>query len=435
MNLELFIVRKIAFSSRKSFSAFIIRIAVAAVALSLSTMIIATSLVNGFQKEIRNKVLGFWSHLEIVPFSLANSLQEQSIYRYQDFYKDKNLIPEARHIQVTALKGGLLKTDDDFEGIVLKGVGDDYDWSNFNPYIKQGDKLQVGTEQSKRDIIISKTTADRLQLKVGDKLVVAFMGRSIRNRPFKVKGIYETGLDDFDKKYAIVDIGVIQDLNNWGKDSVGGFEIFLKDENLFKSRGKAYFLTVFGALLSKDAAEAMSRDPIEQIGESVYSRINNPKLDVQTIKSMTPGIFDWLDLQTMNELIILTLMIIVAAINMITALLILILERTNMIGIMKALGASNFSIRRIFLYYSAVIIGIGLLIGNVFGIGLCLIQKYFHVIKLQQDSYYLSFAPVEMNWSWIAILNVGTILITIILLILPSILVSRISPVKAIRFE
>ena len=435
MNLELFIVRKIAFSSRKSFSAFIIRIAVAAVALSLSTMIIATSLVNGFQKEIRNKVLGFWSHLEIVPFSLANSLQEQSIYRYQDFYKDKNLIPEARHIQVTALKGGLLKTDDDFEGIVLKGVGDDYDWSNFNPYIKQGDKLQVGTEQSKRDIIISKTTADRLQLKVGDKLVVAFMGRSIRNRPFKVKGIYETGLDDFDKKYAIVDIGVIQDLNNWGKDSVGGFEIFLKDENLFKSRGKAYFLTVFGALLSKDAAEAMSRDPIEQIGESVYSRINNPKLDVQTIKSMTPGIFDWLDLQTMNELIILTLMIIVAAINMITALLILILERTNMIGIMKALGASNFSIRRIFLYYSAVIIGIGLLIGNVFGIGLCLIQKYFHVIKLQQDSYYLSFAPVEMNWSWIAILNLGTILITIILLILPSILVSRISPVKAIRFE
>jgi len=435
LNLELFIVRRIAFSSRKTFSAFIIRIAVAAVALSLSTMIIATSLVNGFQKEIRNKVLGFWSHLEILPFSLANSLEEQSIYRYQDFYKDKNLIPEARHIQVTALKGGLLKTEDDFEGIVLKGVGDDYDWSNFNAYMRQGSRIQPGSEQSKRDIIISKTTADRLQLKVGDKLTVAFMGRSIRNRPFKVKGIYETGLDDFDKKYAIVDIGVIQDLNNWGKDSVGGFEIFLKEDNLFKSRSKAYFLTVFGALLSKEQLAEMRMDPIEQIGEQVYSRINNPKLDVQTIKSMTPGIFDWLDLQTMNELIILSLMVIVAAINMITALLILILERTNMIGIMKALGASNISIRRIFLYYSAVIIGIGLLIGNVFGVGLCFIQKYFHIIKLQQDSYYLSYAPVEMNWSWIAALNIGTILITLFLLVLPSILVSRISPVKAIRFE
>lgn len=435
MNLELFIVRKIAFSSRKSFSSFIIRIAVAAVALSLSTMIIATSLVNGFQKEIRNKVLGFWSHLEIIPFSLSNSLEEQSIYRYQDFYKDKNLIPEAKHIQVTALKGGLLKTEDDFEGIVLKGVGDDYDWSNFAAYMKAGDQIKTGTEQSKRDIIISKTTADRLQLKIGDKLTVAFMGRSIRNRPFKVKGIYETGLDDFDKKYAIVDIGVIQDLNNWGKDSVGGFEVFLKDQDLFKSRAKAYFLTVFGAFLSKDAIDALRRDPIEVIGEQVYSRINNPKLDVQTIKSMTPGIFDWLDLQTMNELIILSLMVVVAAINMITALLILILERTNMIGIMKALGANNISIRRIFLYYSAVIIGVGLLAGNVFGIGLCLVQKYFHVIKLQQDSYYLSYAPVEMNWNWIVILNVGTIIITLLLLILPSILVSRISPVKAIRFE
>ena len=435
MNLELFIVKKIAFSSRKSFSSFIIRIAIAAVALSLSTMIIATSLVNGFQKEIRNKVLGFWSHLEIVPFSLSKSLQEESVYRYQDFYKDKSIIPEAKHIQVTALKGGLLKTDEDFEGIVLKGVGNDFDWSNFKPYMRQGDTIAAESEQSKRDIIISKATANRLRLKLGDKLIVAFMGKSIRNRPFKVKGIYETGLDDFDKKYALVDIGVIQDLNNWGKDTVGGFEVFLKEQNLFKSRGRAYFLTLFGGLMSKETIDQMRQDPLEQIGESVYTRINNSKLDVQTIKSLNPGIFDWLDLQTMNELIILSLMVIVAAINMITALLILILERTNMIGIMKALGSNNMSIRRIFLYYSAFIIGIGLVIGNVFGVGLCLLEKYYHLIKLDQDSYYLSYAPVEINWGWIIILNIGTILVTLLLLILPSILVSKISPVKAIRFE
>jgi lipoprotein-releasing system permease protein len=179
----------------------------------------------------------------------------------------------------------------------------------------------------------------------------------------------------------------------------------------------------------------LQQDPLETIGEEVYSRINNSKLDVQTIKSVSPGIFDWLDLQTMNELIILSLMIVVAAINMITALLILILERTNMIGIMKALGANNVSIRRIFLYYSAVIIGIGLLAGNVFGIGLCLLQHHFHFITLPQESYYLSYAPVDINWSWILVLNAGTIITTLVLLVIPSMLVSRILPVKAIRFE
>jgi lipoprotein-releasing system permease protein len=435
LNLELFIVRKIAFNSRKSFSSFIIRIAIVAVGLSLSTMIIATSLVNGFQKEIRNKVLSFWSHLEIIPFSLSKSLQEEGVYRYQDFYKNPALIPEASHIQVTALKGGLLKTDEDFEGIVLKGIGDDFEWKNFMPYLKDGQTIDVGKEGSQREIIISRATANKLQVKTGDKVIVAFMGNSIRNRPFKIQGVYETGLDEFDSKYALVDIGVIQDLNHWGPDTVGGFEVFLKQGNLFKSRARAYFLTVFGGLLSRDMVDNLRQDPLETIGENVYTRINNPKLDVQTIKSMTPGIFDWLDLQTMNELIILSLMVVVAAINMITALLILILERTNMIGIMKALGAANLSIRKIFLYYSAVIIGIGLAAGNIFGLSVCVIQKYFHVLKLPQDSYYLSYAPVEINWSWIVIINTGTIAITLLLLLIPSVLVSKISPVKAIRFE
>ncbi len=398
-------------------------------------MIIATAMVNGFQKEIRNKVLSFWSHLEIVPFSLTNSLQDEGIYKYQDFYKDSTLIPQARHIQVTALKAGLLKTNEDFEGIVLKGTGSDFEWDNFLPYLKAGDRMHPGDAGSQRDILISKTTADRLNLKINDKLVVAFMGRSVRNRPFVVKGIYETGLEDFDRRYALVDIGLIQELNNWGTDTVGGFEVFLKEKELFKSRWKAYYFMLFGGLMNKEHAEEMRKDPIEEIGEKVYAQVNNPRLDVQTIKSINPGIFDWLDLQTMNELIILTLMVVVAAINMITALLILILERTNMIGIMKALGAGNLSIRRIFIYYSAVIIGIGLLAGNVFGIGLCLLQKHFHLLKLPQESYYLSYAPIDMNWSWILALNLATILITLVLLIIPSTLVSRISPVKAIRFE
>ena len=435
MNVELFIVRKIALGSKKSFSSFIIRIAVAAVALSLSTMIITSSMVNGFQKEVRNKVLGFWSHVEIVPFSLTNALNEQGVSKNQDFYLNDSLIPEARHIQVTALKGGLLKTDDDFEGIVLKGVGDDFDWSNMKPYIKQGRIIAENEEAPSKDILISKQTADRLMLKLDDKVIVSFMGNRIRNRPFVISGIFETGMEDFDKKYALVDIGVIQDLNNWGIDTVGGFEVFLKEKDLFKSRSRSYFLTLFGSLLSPDKYAEMARDPLESIGQEIYGKISNPALDVVTIKSLSPGIFDWLDLQTMNELIILTLMILVAAINMITALLILILERTNMIGIMKALGADNVSIRKIFIYYATAIIGFGLIIGNLFGIGVCMVQKYFHVVKLPQESYYLSYAPIEFNWGWIMAINIGTILFTLVVLILPSMLVSKISPVKAIRFE
>lgn len=433
MKLELFIVRKIAINSKRSFSSFIIRIAVVAVTLSLSTMIIATSMINGFQKEVRNKVLSFWSHVQIVPFSLSNSLENQGVYRFQDFYENPALLPEAAHIQVTAIKGGLLKTADEFEGVALKGVGHDFDWQNFKPYLKAGDVLKDDTALARKGIIISQATAKRLQLNIDDKVTVAFMGNSIRNRPFKVAGIYETGMEEFDKKYALVDIQVIQELNNWGPDTVGGFEVFLKQDQLFKSRWKAYFLTFFGGWLSEDAFIALNKDPLEQIAADL--RLSNIHLDVQTIKSQYPGIFDWLDLQTMNELIILTLMIVVAAINMITALLILILERTNMIGIMKALGANNTSIRKIFIIYSSFIIGIGLLLGNVVGIGLCLIQKYFHVITLPQESYFLSYAPMEMSWSWILLLNVGTVLITLLLLLIPSALITKISPVKAIRFE
>lgn len=435
LNLELFIVKRIAFARSKSFSAFIIRIAVAAVTLSVATMIIATAMVNGFQKEIRKKVLSSWSHLYIRKFSLTNSLQEEPVYRFQDFYTKPSLLPEVRHLQVTAMKGGLLKTDDDFEGIVLKGVAEDFDWSNFVPYLKEGDTINVSDPSSERDILISSATARRLLLKPGDKIVVSFIDRSIRNRPFKVKGIYETGLEEFDRQFALVNLSVIQDLNGWGKDTVGGFEVFLKDDNLFKGRLQSYFLIVFGGFYNSDALAEMRKDPIDIFSDNVYGRLSNPQLDVVTIKSKVPGIFDWLELQSMNEMIILFLMLVVAAINMITALIILILERTTMIGILKALGATTISVRKVFLWYSAFIVGAGLLAGNLFGLGICLLQKHFHLLKLPQESYYLSYAPVEINLGWVLGLNIATILVTLLLLIVPSGLIARISPVKAIRFE
>ncbi len=380
-------------------------------------------------------MFGFWAHINIVPFSLTKSFEESGTYLYQDFYTDKKLIPEAAHIQAVAVKGGLLKTRDAFEGIVLKGIGNDFNTKFFQPYLKEGKLLSSDTNANKKQLIISTATAKRMNLKLGDKVAVNFMGNKIRTRAFNICGIYETGLDEFDKQYAISSISVIQDLNNWGRDTVGGFEIFLKENNLFKSRGKAYFLIVFGALLPEDFAAKLRANPLDEIANDIYFRMNNANLDVQTINYQNPGIFDWLELQTMNELIILSLMIIVAAINMITALLILILERTNMIGILKALGSTNGSIRRIFIYYALVIIGGGILIGNVLGIGLCLLQKHFQFVKLPQESYYLSSAPIDINFTWIIVLNILTLLICTLLLLLPSRIISNISPVKAIRFD
>jgi lipoprotein-releasing system permease protein len=392
-------------------------------------------MVNGFQKEIRLKVLGFWSHIQIVPYSLTQSLQESGIYKYQDFYKDSTLIPEASHIQAVAFKGGLLKTENEFEGTVFKGVGEDFDWTSMKGYIVSGRVANTASGDDERDIVISKATASRLQVKVGDKLIAAFMDKSIRNRPFKVCGIFETGLEEFDKRYALCNISVIQQLNNWGTDTVGGFEVFLKEKNLFRSRWSS-FLSSFTFSGNDDSPENdLLKDPIENITSDIYYRLANPKLDVKSIKELTPGIFDWLDLQTTNEQIITRLMMLVAGINMITMLLILIMERTNMIGIMKALGASNGSIRRIFIYYSILIISMGILIGNAVGIGLCFLQYKFHFIKLPQESYYLSYAPIDFNWGWILSLNIGTVVTCLLILLIPSMLIRKINPVEAIRFK
>ena len=435
LNTEFFIVRKIAFSQSRSFSSFIIRIAIAAVALSVAVMIIASSFINGFQKEIRHKIFGFWAHLHVQPYSLSSSYQNNGVYKYQDFYTGKIKLANVRHIQVSAMKGGLLKTKEDFEGIVLKGVGNDFDWNVFSPYLKRGKIIQGDSTTTQKQILISKLTADRLKIDTGDKVVVNFIGQEMKARAFKVRGIYETGIEEFDKEIALVDISLIQDINSWGRDTVGGFDIFLNESSLFKSRSRTYFLTLFGSLLTKEQFETINKDPIDEWAVKLNYDIHAENLEVASIKDLKPGLFDWLDLQTMNELIILALMILVAVINMITTLLILILDRTHMVGLLKALGSTNASVSRLFLYYALVIVGVGLLLGNTIGLGICLLQQHWHFIKLPQESYYLSYAPISINIAWVVAVNIGTIITCFVLLILPSRLVSRISPVKALRFD
>jgi lipoprotein-releasing system permease protein len=369
------------------------------------------------------------------PYSLSDNYETGGVYKWQEFYKHPELLPAARHIQVTAMKGGLLKAKDDFEGIVLKGTGADFDWATFAPYLKRGRTISADSMEGRKQILISKLTADRLRLDTGDRVVVNFIGQEMKARAFRVRGIYETGIEEFDKEIAMVDIRLIQDINSWGPDTVGGFDIFLKDNNLFKSRSRAYFLTIFGSTLSKERFEELNRDPIDELAIQANYDIHSDKLDVVSMKELKPGLFDWLDLQTMNELIILALMILVAVINMVTTLLILILDRTHMIGLLKALGSTNTSVAKLFLYYALVIVGAGLLIGNVVGLGLCVIQQHYHLLKLPQESYYLSYAPIQISWQWILMVNLGTMLVCLVLLTIPTRLVGRISPVRALRFD
>ncbi len=439
MNFERFIALRVASNNRSSFSGKIIRIAIAAIAVSMAVMIIATALVTGFKNEISEKIFGFWGHIHIRHYKVENSIESIPILKAQNFYPGSPKADPAdtyitdvgrveymkqgkflgfdyeyktktkagiRHIQSYANKAGIIKTKDQLEGIVLKGIGDDFNWDFLSKFIVEGERLPYG-ETSSRNIMISESTSKRLNVKLGDVFDIFFVenGQELVRR-FKTCAIYKTGLEEYDQKFAVIDIREIQKLNGWTENEVSGFEVFIED----------------------------IRD-LEVFGEYVYYNYIGPELYSNTIKEIYPGIFSWLELQNVNERIIIILMIIVSIINMITALMILILERTNMIGILKALGAKNWSVRKIFLYHAFYIIGMGILIGNAIGIGFCLIQQQFGIITLPQEAYYVSVAPVALNLFTIFLLNLMTVVVTILVLIIPSYLVTKVEPVKAIRFK
>ncbi len=435
MNLEYFIAKKVAEANKKSFSRRIIRIAIAAIAVCLAVMIGATAMISGFKKEISDKIFGFNGHIQITALGQNSSsvaLETVPIDKDQDFYPQIADIEQLnypakreifgfqllgeyeattkggiKHIQVYALKPGIIKTKQAIEGIVLKGVGKDYDWEFINQFLQSGELLNLHADKEERGIMISQQTADRLDVEVGKSFTVYFIqGQTQIPRKLKVKGIYKTGLGDFDKGFALVDIRFLQQLNKWTPNQVGGFEIFLDD-----------------------------LDDLDVMTEYVYLEELPSNLAGENIKKILPSLFGWLDFQDINEVVILSMMIAVCVINMITALLILILERTNMIGILKAIGAKDWTIRKVFLYHAAYIIGLGLLWGNIIGIGFCLLEDYFHFIKLSEENYYLSYAPIDLQMGTILALNIGTLLLTVTFLIIPTYLITKISPVKAIRFN
>jgi lipoprotein-releasing system permease protein len=389
------------------FSRPIVRISVIGIALGLAVMILTVSVVSGFQKEIRDKVIGFGSHIQISNFDNNESYEYTPVESDQPFVKKIGAEPGVRHVQVFAAKAGILKANDEIHGVVVKGVGADFDWSFFRNAMVEGDPFTVSDTGLSDKAVISRYIASRLHIKPGDKVPVYFIQENKqRVRKFTVCGIYETGLgQQFDEVFILADIGHIQKLNGWEKGQVAGFEVLIND---FHDLGR---LTEFVN------------------GEIGY------QLRAINIQMQNQQVFAWLNAQDLNAVIVIVLMLIVSSINMISALLILILERTNMIGILKALGADNWGIRKIFLYNAVYLIGKGLLWGNLIALAVCFTQKQFGIFTLDPASYFVSQVPVNINALYIVLLNAGTLVVCVLMLLLPSYIVTRITPVKAIRFS
>ncbi|WP_320815784.1 ABC transporter permease [Flavobacterium sp.] len=410
MNLEYFIAKRLitAKSYKSSISSPIIKIAISAIAIGIIMMIVSVATGIGLQNKIREKVAAFNGHIVITNFDDNQSqVHTQPVTINQSFYPKFKTIEGINHIQAVANKAGIIRTESSVEGIILKGVGKDYVWTNIKEYITQG-RLPNYKDELNEEVLISEYLANRLHLKLGDKFNTFFMkesGKMPNLRNFKIVGIYNSGFQEFDASYVIGDIRHVQRINKWKKDEIGAFEVFINDFT-----------------------------QIKEIGDKVYKEIPSTYNSV-TIEEKFFSIFEFLKLFDFNIIIILIVMIVVATINMIVALLVLILERTQMIGILKALGANNWNIRKIFLYNAGFLISRGLLFGNLIALALLFLQKTFGIIKLNPQNYYVSEVQVDINFLHILLLNLGTIVICLLVLLIPSYIITKISPVKAIRFD
>lgn len=414
LNLELFIAKKITTNEKgeKNISHPIISIAKVSISLGICVMILAVAIVTGFKSEITNKVIGFGSHIQITNYDNNSSFETQPINKEIIDSKKIQQINGITHIQTFATKPGILKTKSEIQGIVLNGVSKDYDWSFFNKHLVDGEIIHLADSTKSNNILISKTLSSLLNLNIGDKLSVYFIQQPPRQRRFTVGGIYDTGMAEFDKLFLLCDMRHIQKLNDWSNDQVSGYEIFIDDfDNLAD-------ITYW----------------VKGITASSYTQ-DGGSLKVRSIDRKYPQIFSWLEMLNINVWIILALMILVAGFNMISGLLIIILEKTSMIGILKALGTANWSIRKVFLYQASMIIGKGMLWGNIIGITICLLQHYLKIIPLDPTSYYVDTVPINLKFTHILLLNIGSLIATVSMLLIPSYLITKISPSKAIRFD
>ena len=413
MNLELFIAKRLVTGKEHkiSISAPIIKIAIAAIAIGVVMMLIAIATGIGLKNKIREKVAAFNGHIQISSFDNNNSeVSLTPVSIDQDFYPEFKNVSGVRHVQAVATKGGIIRTADTFEGMLAKGVGSDYDWNTFEEYLVDG-RLPYYSGDLNEEVLISSLMANRLQLKVGDSFFSFFLrdgdaSKPPNNRRFEIVGVYDSGFEEFDETYVFVDIRHIQLMNRWEENQIGNFEVFIEDF-----------------------------DQLDEKSNEIYGKTIS-SLDTQNIKSKYFRIFEWIGLFDFNIALIIGIMIIVGGINMITALLVLILERTQMIGILKALGSANWSIRKVFLYNAAYLIAIGLFWGNLIGLGVIFLQDKYRMFKIPNpEEYYIDYIPVHMDVPTILLLNVGVMLLCLLMLLIPSYIITKITPVKAIQFE
>lgn len=433
MNFSHFMARRIAFTQERSFTRVIIRIAIATIAISMVVMIMTTAVTKGFKKEITDKIFGFWGHIHITDSNIARFFEvvpiDGTLPEFDEIRNIKQIeyegetsflgLPFGKKSKMMTTSGGveglypyivlpgLINTKKNIHGVLLKGLDSTYRWQSMDPFLKEGKWLTFPQNIDSSEIVLSKNIAAKLSLKLGDRVILSFVKNNVQwKRRFTICGIYNTGLEEYDKRMALIDISVLREVLGWQPNEVQGMEVIVEDK----------------------------RD-LDIMADYIYYENVPANLYVETIRSKFPSIFEWLNLQNVNEKVITNLMILVGLINMATVLLILVLERTRMIGILKALGAGQWQIRKIFLYHAAYIVLFGLLAGNLIGIGLVWLQKKYQFIKLDENSYYLDTAPVDLDFSQVLWLNLWTFCITLLFLIIPTFLVARISPLKAIRFE
>jgi lipoprotein-releasing system permease protein len=418
LNFEFFLAKRIHFSKEKGdnkrVTPPVVRIAMAGIAIGLAVMIISVAVVVGFKKEVREKVIGFGGHIQLSNFDNNTSYESVPVTFGDSLKNALTAINGIKHIEVYATKPCILKTETDFQGVVMKGMSADFDTTFFRKHLVEGRMIRLDTVKPTGDVLLSTATADMMRLKCGDSFLAYFVDnrQDVRARKLTVSGLYNTGFVDYDKLFVIGDIKIVGRINDWDDDMVSGIEIFIDNFDRMDELTEELYISLI--------------DKQDRLGNTYF---------VRSVKELNPMIFNWLGVLDSNVIIILALMILVSGFTMISGILIVILERANMIGVLKAIGQQNRSLRKVFLYISFFLIIKGMFWGNIIGIAFCLLQSHFKWFKLDATVYYIDSVPVELNILTLMLINVGSLIVSMVMMLAPSYLISKIEPAKSIRFE